>query len=513
MTAERKTSVQNSIGRVALVGAGVLLQAFWIFFLFFRLNRYSAGISLITDLLACILVLKLYSKRINAAFKMPWIILIMAFPLFGVCLYFLIGLPGKTSRQKRKFAQISKKLQGKLEQRPEVLEALERQDPAAANQARYIWKFGGYPIYQHTKVEFYAEADQGLEAQKAAIRQAEQFIFMEYHAIEDGESFHGLKEILAEKAAQGVEVRLIYDDVGSVGFINTDFIRRMERLGIQCRVFNPVIPVLSVFMNNRDHRKITVIDGKVGFTGGYNLADEYFNLTHPYGRWKDTGVKLEGEGVRSLTETFLEMWNAIRESDEDLERYLAMPEGPAEGDGFVQPYADSPLDGESLGENVYMNLIQSAKRYIWFTTPYLIVDDELARALELAAKRGVDVRIITPGIPDKKLIFQVTRSYYAGLARGGVRIYEYTPGFIHAKQCVCDGEAATVGTINLDFRSLYFHFENGVYLYGGEAVSEIQRDFEATFPQCNEVTEQYRAKGSAALRLGQCILRLFAPLM
>lgn len=357
---------------------------------------------------------------------------------------------------------------------------------------------------------------------------------MEYHAIEDKQSFGELKEILARKAKEGVEVRLFYDDIGSIGFINTDFIQRMEAEGIQCRVFNRLMPVLNVFMNNRDHRKITVIDGKIGFTGGYNLADEYFNITHPYGYWKDTGVRLEGDAVRSLTVMFLEMWNAIKGTDTDYTPYflqdgaqpheagLAGSVGVTQSDaniaadsasGFVQPYADSPLDGEPVGENVYMGVVKAASEYVYFTTPYLIISDEMSRELCLAAKRGVDVRIVTPGIPDKKLVYRVTRSYYAQLASAGVRIFEYTPGFLHAKQCVSDDVTATVGTINLDYRSLYFHFENGVFLHRCEAVQKVREDFEDIFPVCREVTEQYAKKQSAAMKFGQCVLRLIAPLL
>ena len=319
--------------------------------------------------------------------------------------------------------------------------------------------------------------------------------------------------VLKDRAAHGVEVRIFYDDVGSIGFINHDFRKRMEENDIACRVFNPIIPVLSVFMNNRDHRKITVIDGKVGFTGGYNLANEYFNITHPYGHWKDTGIRLEGDAVKSLTVMFLEMWNAVKKTDQDYQKYLPETDYQAKQDGFIQPYADSPLDDEHVGESVYMNLIAHAKKEIYFTTPYLIITDEMNRALGLAAKRGGDVRIITPGIPDKKLIYKVTRSYYAGLVRQGVRIYEYTPGFIHAKQCVCDGEAATCGTINMDYRSLYLHFENGAFLYNCDAVKEMRKDFEHIFAESTEVTEKYKSGRSAVLRGTQCLLRLFAPLM
>ena len=351
------------------------------------------------------------------------------------------------------------------------------------------------------------------EDELAELKKAEHFIFMEYHAIEQAESFERILNVLKDRTAHGVEVRIFYDDVGSIGFINHDFRKRMEENDIACRVFNPIIPVLSVFMNNRDHRKITVIDGKVGFTGGYNLANEYFNITHPYGHWKDTGIRLEGDAVKSLTVMFLEMWNAVKKTDQDYQKYLPETDYQAKQDGFIQPYVDSPLDDEHVGESVYMNLIAHAKKEIYFTTPYLIITDEMNRALGLAAKRGVDVRIVTPGIPDKKLIYKVTRSYYAGLVRQGVRIYEYTPGFIHAKQCVCDGEAATCGTINMDYRSLYLHFENGAFLYNCDAVKEMRKDFEHIFAESTEVTEKYKSGRSAVLRGTQCLLRLFAPLM
>lgn len=266
-------------------------------------------------------------------------------------------------------------------------------------------------------------------------------------------------------------------------------------------------------MNNRDHRKITVVDGRVGFTGGYNLADEYFNRTHPYGQWKDSGVRLEGDAVRSLTVIFLEMWGATQKELPETESFLPAPAYAAQEHGFVVPYSDSPLDNEQTGENVYLNLISDAQEFIYFTTPYLIISDEMQRALTLAARRGVDVRIVTPGIPDKKLIFSVTRSFYARLAQYGVRIYEYAPGFIHAKQAVADGKAAAVGTINMDYRSLYLHFENGCWFSGCRAVQEVRQDFDALFPVCREVTAQYSSTRSLALRGWQCILRLFSPLM
>lgn len=513
MRTEAKAAVKNSIGRLMFAALGFVIQVVWIIMLCLKLNDYSTAISLGSSVLALCVAFYIYGKDMNAGFKLPWIIVILAFPVLGLCLYFLFGRPGATKHMRQHFEKIDADLEGTLVQDENVLKNLEETDFAVANQARYLWKCAGYPAWQNTDVEFHKTAEEGLEAQKRELRKAKKFIFMEYHAIEESSAFLELKEILVQKAKEGVEVRVFYDDVGSFVFINKDFIKRMEAVGIQCRVFNPMHPFLNIFMNNRDHRKITVIDGKVGFTGGYNLAEEYFNRTHPYGYWKDTGIMLTGDAVRNLTVMFLEMWNAVRKTDMDYDKYLPKVEYTAKEQGFVQPYADSPLDHETTGENVYMNLIKNAKHEIFFTTPYLIITDEMSRELRMAARRGVDVRIVTPGIPDKKMVYQMTRSYYSELARNGVRIYEYTPGFIHAKQCVCDGESATVGTINMDYRSLYLHFENGVLMYHYDAVAEIRKDFEDIFAASTEVTEKYNGRKSVLARMGRGVLRLFSPLV
>ena len=513
MRTEAKAAVKNSIGRLMFAALGFVIQVVWIIMLCLKLNDYSAAISLGSSVLALCVAFYIYGKDMNAGFKLPWIIAILAFPVLGLCLYFLFGRPGATKHMRQHFEKIDADLEGTLVQDENVLKNLEATDFAVANQARYLWKCAGYPAWQNTDVEFHKTAEEGLEAQKRELRKAKKFIFMEYHAIEESSAFLELKEILVQNAKEGLEVRVFYDDVGSFVFINKDFIKRMEAVGIQCRVFNPMHPFLNIFMNNRDHRKITVIDGKVGFTGGYNLAEEYFNRTHPYGYWKDTGLMLTGDAVRNLTVMFLEMWNAVRKTDMDYDKYLPKVEYTAKEQGFVQPYADSPLDHETTGENVYMNLIKNAKHEIFFTTPYLIITDEMSRELRMAARRGVDVRIVTPGIPDKKMVYQMTRSYYSELARNGVRIYEYTPGFIHAKQCVCDGESATVGTINMDYRSLYLHFENGVLMYHYDAVAEIRKDFEDIFAASTEVTEKYNGRKSVPARMGRGVLRLFSPLV
>lgn len=513
MTTEQRTSVQNSIGRLVFVGLCILLEVLWVVLLYIRLNEYSAVLSAVTRLAALVIVLKLYGKHTNAAFKMPWMLLLLAFPVLGVCLYLLMGRSGTTRRMARRFEKVDQTLARSVPSRPDAVEDLKARGGPAGNLASYLQRYGGFPLCRNTDVAFYAEAADGLEAQLRDLERAERFIFMEYHAVQEGAAFRRLKDVLAQKAAQGVEVRFIYDDIGSIGFINRDFIRRMEQVGVQCRVFNPVIPVFNVFLNNRDHRKITVIDGAVGFTGGYNLADEYFNLTHPFGRWKDTGIRLEGDAVTSLTAQFLEMWNAIRPTDGDMSAYLAAVPYQSREDGFVQPYADSPLDQEFVGENVYLSMAEGARERVWFTTPYLIISDEMTRVLGLAARRGVDVRIITPGIPDKKLVYLATRSFYQQLSRSGVRIYEYTPGFLHAKMIVSDDDVGVVGTINMDFRSFFMHFECGTVLYGGQVIHDIKNDMLDIMAQSRSVDREWFRHVPWLSSILASIMRLFAPLL
>ena len=348
-----------------------------------------------------------------------------------------------------------------------------------------------------------------------ALRSAEHFIFMEYFIINQGYMFQTIVDILEEKAKQGVEVRLIYDDMGCIGTLPPHYYKILQKKGIKCAAFNPFRPVMSVIMNNRDHRKILVVDGTVGFTGGINLADEYINKIERFGYWKDTGVRIEGEGVWSLTNMFLGMWNSIVRSSEDYKKYLPPVHQTwnLDEDGFVQPYGDSPLDHENVGENIYLNIISRAKKYVYIFTPYLIIDHETLVALRNAAKSGVDVRIVTPGIPDKKMVYLLTQSYYTPLLEAGVKIYQYTPGFLHAKSFVCDDEIATVGSVNLDFRSLYLHFECGVFMYRSKAVMQVKQDCMETFACSEEISLAFCRKRPLPVRMLQSLLRLFAPLM
>ena len=515
-TLEGKASSQNGTKRMIFTLLSIGMELLLIIMLFTRLNVYAEWITVITRILALLLVLSIYARNITSTMKMPWIILILTVPVMGVLLYVLVGLNRGTRDMRKRYEDIDRVLLPMLPENNPELEMLRSKDPSVAGVSDYIQRKAGYPLYHKTDVIYYNDASPALEAQLEAMKSAKDFIFMEYHAIEDSVSWKRIEDVLAERAAAGVDVRVFYDDMGSIGFINTDFVKKLVNRGIACKVFNPFKPGLNVFLNNRDHRKITVIDGKVGFTGGYNLADEYFNLTHPFGEWKDTGVRLEGDAVRSLTVTFLEMWYAGSKEDwhgVEFARYLPETDYHANQEGFIQPYADSPMDNIRVGEDVYISIAEKANRYCWFITPYLILTDEMIHALSLASKRGVDVRIITPGIPDKKMVYSVTRSFYNALAKNGVRIYEWTPGFCHCKMAVADDAVATCGTINLDYRSLYHHFENGCLMAGCHAVTEIREDFEETMAQSKEVTEQYTTVRSAYLKFSQLILRLFAELL
>lgn len=512
MEQKEKRHSGNSILRAIFVGLSLLFQVGWILLRILELNEHYAWVPVCTAILALIVVLRLYSKHTTAAMKMPWIMLILTFPVMGLTLYLLIVICGDLGSTGKRLKGIQKQIREKLPQSEEIVAGLEEKGLTVANISRYLRQYAGSPVYGNTEVIYHGEAADAFEDLKESLEKAESFIFMEYFIVREGAAFQELQEILIRKAKQGVEVRLMYDDIGSIGYVNWAFAKRMNALGIQCRVFNPALPVLNLFMNHRNHRKITVIDGKVGFTGGYNLSDEYFGRAFPYGKWKDTGVRLEGEAVRSLTADFLEMWNVSDKNGEDAEKYLEASHS-VHAKGFVQPYSDDPLGKERVAENVYLNLIGAAKKSLYFVTPYLIITDEMSSALGLAAKRGVDVRIITPGIPDKKTVYSVTRSYYAGLAAQGVRIFEWSPGFCHAKQCICDGEIVSMGTSNLDYRSLYLHFENNVLLYDCEAVQKMEEDFIEMLAQCEEVTEKYRTGRGKMLRTWQCLLRLFAPMM
>lgn len=501
--------------RLFFVIFAILAQVLWVLFVVLVLgNRFRFVLPLI-QVISILLILWLVSQEINPAYKLAWTILILAVPIAGAVIYFLFGKSRLARDLHRQLEQAASESADYLKEEPADRKNIDNMDIEAGRQSQYIRDYAGFPVYQRTSTQYYHVGEELYQAMKEELMRAEHFIFMEYFIIDDGEMWQGILDILEEKARIGVDVRLIYDDVGCVDKLPANFHLQLRRRGIKCEIFNPFLPVVSVVLNNRDHRKIMVIDGHTAFTGGINLADEYINRKERFGYWKDTGIRLQGEAVWSFTVMFLQMWGVLAGEKPHYDDYRPHEwhQEEFENDGFVQPYSDTPLDHETVGEYVYLNIINRARQYVYIFTPYLITDHEMVTALCLAAKSGVDVRIVTPGIPDKKMVFLLTRSYYEVLLKAGVRIYEYRPGFLHAKSFVCDDEIATVGTINMDYRSLYLHFECGVWMYRSEAVMQIKEDALAIFRESTEITLDFCRKQSIPQRCLLSILRLFAPLL
>ena len=507
-----KRLIQILTSRVVVTGVLILIQLGWFLVFLTTLAQHAVWISALFALLSMAIVLSIVSKDVNPAYKIEWIILIEAVPLLGGLLYLLFGNKRPTRRMQGRFLRERRRFAPLLAQQPQQAAGLSGR---ARGTARYVQKNGPFPVWRDTSVTYYPLGEEMFADMMRAIEAAEHFIFLEYFIItENSYMWQTMLEALARKAAAGLDVRLIYDDLGSVALLPPGYAKKMEALGIRCLAFNPFVPVMSLVMNNRDHRKILVVDGHTAFNGGINLSDEYINRTHPHGHWKDTGLRLAGEGAWNLTAMFLQTWHAFRPGREDMAEFLPhrWHAAPFAGSGWVQPFGDSPLDDEPVSENVYIDLLSQAQSYAYIFTPYLALSNELQSALCLAARRGVDVRVVTPGIPDKPIVYRLTRSYYPALLKAGVRVFEYTPGFLHAKSMLVDGEVGVVGTINMDFRSLYLHFECGTLLYGCDALADLKRDCMATFGASREVGLQ-NCRLSVGGRLLSALLRVFAPLM
>ena len=455
-------------------------------------------------------VLCLISENDYRPAKVSWIILILAFPLVGVTAYFLYGNGNSTRRLKARYAAATASL-GELPQDESALKA--ETEKGRNGQLSSFLSARGAPVYADGDVEYFPTGKAAFLSMKTALENATDYILMEYFIVAGGKMWKETLELLLKKAAQGVKIKIIYDDFGSILLLPPRYALYLESLheNVQCLAFNPVRPVFSMQTNHRDHRKILVVDGKVAFTGGMNIADEYVDEKKRFGYWKDSAVKLTGSPVRSLVYAFLQTWKAYKDADCDSAPYLQSVQSSAPCKGCIQPFIDGPTDDEWFGETVYLDIIHRAKEYVYITTPYLVLDDAMRLALSAAAKRGVDVRIVTPAIPDKKMVYRLTRANYGALLKAGVKIYEYTPGFIHAKNVVSDGYAV-VGTINFDYRSFYHHFENAVYFSHAGAIEQVKRDVEETLAVSRQRTlENYKRSG-----LGQIVdslLRLIEPLL
>ena len=469
----QKGVIHAVFSRLGLIVVLLVLQVLVLFGMFWRFKEFLPHLFGSTVVFTAAIVLYLLNSSLDATAKNTWLIVIMMMPVFGALLYWYTQSEIGHRAVMKRLSQLREEAKDQIVLSDQVLKALEEADPGAASLARYIHRSGCCPVYDCTEVAYFPLGEKKWEEMLLQLEQAEHFIFLEYFIVDEGLMWGKILEILAKKAAQGVDVRVMYDGTCEFSTLPHDYPKRLQKLGIKCKIFAPAAPFISTHYNYRDHRKILVIDGHTAFNGGVNLADEYINHIVKYGHWKDAAVMLKGEAVKSFTLMFLQMWG-IDEREPEFSRFVDVPVlRKPEAAGWVIPYGDCPLDGNRVGERVYMDILNRAKRYVHVMSPYLILDGEMETALKFAAERGVEVSLILPGIPDKAAPYALAKTHYPSLLASGVRIFEYTPGFVHAKVFVSDDREAVVGTINLDYRSLYHHFECATYLYRTNCIPEI----------------------------------------
>lgn len=523
----KKHTTLHYIRRIAFSGVwltGVLLiiQILFLLEIFVLLGQDSPYLLELFSLISSIVMIYIINDKSNPAYKIAWIIPVMLMPLFGGVLYLFVKLNFGAVAPKRILNGILKKTKKYAKTSGEVKAELKQEEASFVKLADYIEMAGGYPAWQNTSVDYFSLGDDTVEILLNELKKAKKYIFLEYFIIEEGIFWNQILAILEEKVKEGLDVRVMYDDFGCLALLPRKYHLLLKSKGIRCRKYARLTPFLSTHLNNRDHRKMIIVDGVSAFSGGINLADEYINAYEKYGHWKDNGFLIKGDAVYNYTLMFLQMWNTNSNSgEEDFKKYLE--HGPQvrketlskeeKRRGFVIPYGDGPHQLEDVAKNIYMDILARTKKYVYIMTPYLVLDYEMQQSLEHAAKCGVDVRIIMPHIPDKKVVFYIGRTYYPQLIRAGVKIYEYTPGFVHSKTFLSDDELATVGTINLDFRSLYLHYECGTLFYKTEGLEKIKEDFMDTFEKCQpiELADYFRLP--LRQRIVGRLLRVFGPLL
>lgn len=508
----KKGILYTVFSRIGIMIMLMLLQILVMVALITRFNEIWPYAASVMGIFSVVMVTYLLNSRMNSTAKITWLLLIMLVPIFGALLYWYTQTEWGHRMEKARLEQLIRETKTSIIQDKKTLDKLKEESPETMALGHYLGHSGCFPTYENTKATYFPSGEAKFAELLEQLKKAKRFIFLEYYIVEEGIMWGSILEILAQKAAEGVEVRVMYDGLCEFALLPHDYPKRLAALGIKCKMFAPITPFLSTHYNYRDHRKITVIDGQVAFTGGVNLADEYINQKLRFGYWKDTAIMLDGPAVKSFTLMFLQMWNA-GERKAEFYRFLNAPVTPVKTEGFVIPYGDCPLDGDKVGESVYMDILNRANHYVHIMTPYLILDGELETALKFAAERGVDVKLILPGIPDKKAPYALAKSHYASLLDAGVKIYEFTPGFVHAKVFVCDDCKAVVGTINLDYRSLYHHFECAAYLYKSDCISAIEKDFEETLQECRIVTRDTIKEEKLWMKLTGWLLKSVAPLM
>ncbi len=506
----------------------IIIQVFviaWSFNLFGDVEDSSRYIvSFFSFVLPIGLIIFELNRHSEPTFKLTWLVIISIIPFFGVLLYLFTRLNIGNKVILKKYNALRADISKNMRQDTHTLDRINESNIDSIGIITYLKECSDSPVYQNTEVDYFELGELMIEDLKNELQKAEKFIFLEFYIInahmnntKNPHVWSEILEILKEKASSGIEVRLIYDGMGCLGILPQNYPQILEKMGIKCRIFSPIVPLFSTHQNNRDHRKICVIDGKTGYTGGINLADEYANRIVRFGHWKDTGIKLSGEAVSGLSAMFLHMWNLIEKTDldEDLKQYISISKRHkiSEAQGYVIPFSDTPLDDDEVGKRVYIDILNNSRKYVYITTPYLMIDYEMYEAIKYAIKRGVEVSIIMPHIPDKKYAFYLSRIYYCDLIKAGVKIYEYTEGFVHAKMSISDDTKAMVGTINHDFRSLYLQYECGVLMIDVPQIADIKNDFLNTVKKSQRITMEVYKSFPWWQRLFGHGLRLVAPLM
>ncbi len=517
MHKKKKTSVRRIVtGRIVSALPVVVLQALIIFGIAKWLAPIATLLYSVLSVLSVLFVLFLISNRGEGAYKTLWLLVMFVAPLPGALMYLFYGnrRTGKALEQRLNAVQGSIPIT--LGDDTAVAQRLGSEDKRVAQTFAYMKKITGFPVLENDTAKYYPIGELLFEQMLDALKAAERYVFIEYFIVQEGVMWQAMVEVMEQKVKEGVDIRVLYDDIGSIGTFSARNRAALLKKGIKCEKFNPLI-VLSGALNNRDHRKIMVVDGVVAFSGGINLADEYINEEHPFGHWKDIGFKITGDAIRSYAYMFTEFWNASS-LDKITKELVGDDCDGSHGaehtntDGYVLPYYDSPNREEAASNNLYIDLLGQAKNYIWFYTPYLLLGDGMRDAFVRAAQRGVDVRIVMPGIPDKKIVYRMSRSYYRELLEAGVKIYEYTPGFVHAKACLADDCIGSIGTVNLDYRSLYLHYECNALFYRASILGDLKKDFEASMKASRERTLQDERSGPL-FNFINGVLRIFAPLV
>lgn len=506
--------LKHLLSKFFIVALLLFLQVALIVAIFFLLNALFTPLLIVSLILSILVILYIINKDDQPEFKVPWLILIFMIPLFGVTCYILFANPRLSKKQTRQIILIHSRAKKYFIPKQENVERLKNEYPDFCGTDHYLNRNAFLCGHFNNRVTYFKSGEDFFPDFLAGLESAKEFIFIEYFIMSRGKMWDAVYEVLKRKVKEGVEVRIMYDDIGNAGLQKTEYYRTLRKEGINCWKFNSFHPIVSGVFNYRDHRKITVIDGRVGYTGGLNIADEYINLDHRLGYWKDTAIKIEGSAVANLTMLFLQLFDLTSKSVSDYEKYIGRDYEVFDDGGYIHPFGDGPKPyyKELVGENNFINMINSAREYVYITTPYLIMDYSLTSAIKNAAYRGVDVRIITPHVPDKKIIFNITRSKFPALMKAGVRIYEYTPGFMHAKSVVVDGECAFVGTINFDYRSLVHHFECGAVMYKTPCIEDIKDDLEHAMNLSLEVTpENY--KQNRLVRIINSLLAVLTPML